>query len=341
MIDRRHSLVIAAALAASLALPASAEEVVNVYSTRHYDSDLLLYEAFTEQTGITVNIIEDEAGPLIERIKAEGANSPGDVFLTVDAGNLAAAAEAGLFQPVESEVLLTRVPENLRDPENRWFGLTQRSRVIMYRKDVDVTGLEDYEDLADPRWKGMICIRSSGNIYNQSLVGSMIEADGEEATAAWIQGVVANFAREPDGNDTAQIKAVAAGECDIAVANTYYLARLARSDDPADREVAEAIGVIMPNQGNRGTHTNVSGAGVLAHAPNRDNAVLFVEFLVSDQAQAIFAEANNEWPAVEGQGHAAVLDQLYGEYRRDPINAAAFGANRGLALTLMEENGWK
>lgn len=342
MIDRRHSLALAAALAAGLALPATAEEVVNVYSTRHYDSDLLLYQAFTDQTGITVNIIEDDAGPLMERIAAEGANSPGDVFLTVDAGNLAAASAAGLFQPVDSETLASRVPENLRDPDNLWFGLTQRSRVIMYRKgDVDVTGLETYEDLADPAWNGMICVRSSGNIYNQSLVGSMIAANGEEATAAWIQGLVANFAREPEGNDTAQIKSVAAGECDIGIANTYYLARLARSDDPADRAVAEAIGVILPNQADRGTHTNVSGAGVLAHAPNRDNAVLFIEFLVSDEAQAIFADANNEWPAVEGQGHAEVLDELYGDYKRDPINAAAFGANRSLALSLMEANGWK
>lgn len=343
MIDRRHTLVLAAALAGALALPAMADEVVNVYSARHYDSDLLLYEAFTEKTGITVNVIEDSSsGALIEKMKAEGVNSPADIFLTADASNLAMAAEESLLQPVSSEALDSRIPAELRDPEGRWFALTQRSRVIMYRKgDVDVTGLEDYEDLADPAWKGMICIRSSGNVYNQSLVGSLIAANGEEATAEWVQGVVANFAREPEGNDTAQIKGVAAGECDIAVANTYYLARLARSDDPADRAVAEAIGVILPNQSNRGTHTNISGAGVAAHAPNKDNAVAFIEFLASDDAQHIFAEANNEWPAVPGMGHAAVLDELYGDFKRDPINPAVFGAHRNAALTIMESNGWK
>lgn len=314
---------------------------LNIYSARHYDSDLLLYEAFARETGVDVHVIEDSAGSLIARIKAEGANSPADVFLTADAGNLAAAAEEGLFQPVASEILEARIPARLRDPDGLWFGLTQRARIIIYRKaDVDVTGLEDYEDLADPAWNDMICVRSSGNVYNQSLVGSLIAADGEEAAAAWVRGLVDNFARDPEGNDTAQIRAVAAGECDIALVNTYYLARLARSDDPADRTVAEAVGVVLPNQSGRGTHTNVSGAGVLAHAPDRDNAVLFLEFLASDEAQAIFAEANNEWPAVEGLGHAAVLDTLYGDFKRDPVNAAVFGANRGRALSLMEANGW-
>lgn len=342
MFERRQSLALAAVLAAGLALPAQAAEEVNIYSSRHYDSDQVLYDTFTAQTGIVVNVLEDKEGSLIERIKAEGENSPGDIMFTVDAGNLVDAAQQGIFQPVRSDVLESRIPANLRDPEGNWFALTKRARVIMYRKaDVDVTGLARYEDLADSRWNGMICIRSSGNVYNQSLVSSLIVANGEEATAEWIQGLVANFAREPQANDTGQIKAVAAGECDIGVANTYYLARLMRSDDPSDRAIAEAIGVIMPNQDDRGVHINVSGAGVLMHAPNRDNAVAFLEFLTSDEAQEIFAMANNEWPVVDGLDHAEVLDTLYGDFEQDDVNPAEFGSHRSAALTLMEANGWK
>lgn len=342
MIDRRQSLALAAVLAAGLALPAHAAEEVNIYSARHYDSDQLLYDAFAAETGITVNVIEDKDGSLIERIKAEGENSPGDIMFTADAGNLSDAAQHGIFQPVHSEILDSRIPENLRDPDGLWFALTKRARVIMYRKaDVDVTGLERYEDLADPAWRAMICMRPSGSVYNQSLVSSMIVADGEEAAAEWVRGLVANFAREPQANDTAQIKAVAAGECDITVANTYYLARLMRSDDPSERAVAESIGVIMPNQGDRGVHVNVSGAGVLLHAPNPGNAVKFLEFLTSNEAQEIFAMANNEWPVVEGLAHADVLDTLYGDFKQDDLNPAEFGRHRGAALTIMEANGWK
>jgi len=342
MRNRTNSLALAAVMAAALALPALAQEEVNIYSARHYDSDQILYDTFAEETGITVNVIEDKDGSLIERIKAEGENSPGDILFTADAGNLADAAAHGVFQPVDSEVLISRIPTNLRDPGNLWFALTKRARVILYRKgDVDVAGLARYEDLADPRWNGMICMRSSGNVYNQSLVSSLIVADGSDATAAWVQGLVANFAREPQANDTAQIKAVAAGECDITVANTYYLARLMRSDDPADRAVAEQIGIIMPNQDDRGVHVNISGAGVLLHAPNHDNAVAFLEFLSSDEAQEIFAMANNEWPAVEGLAHADVLDTLYGDFKQDDVNPAEFGRHRSEALTLMEANGWK
>ena len=327
-----------AALASTSAL---ADDALNLYTARHYDSDLALYEAFTEATGITVNVIEDDAGALIERIKAEGANSPGDIFMTADAGNLMSAAADGLFQPTISAELESRIPENLRHPDGLWFAFTKRARIIMVRNGVDVAGLDRYEDLADPRFKDMICIRSSGNIYNQSLVGSLIDAHGEQATADWVRGLVANMARDPESNDTGQIKAVAAGECDIAVANTYYLARLARSDDPADRAVAEAVTVILPNQGDRGVHVNVSGAGVLSHAPNAENAVAFLEFLASDQAQIAFADGNNEWPVVEGVAHATVLDDLYGDFVQDDINPAIFGGNREAALRIMEANGWK
>ena len=326
---------------AGFTAPAVADGELNLYTARHYDTDVALYEAFSEQTGITVNVIEDKAGALIERIKAEGANSPADVFFTADASNLMKAAAEGLFQTTESPELEARIPSNLRHPEGQWYAFTKRARIIMVRDGVDVGGLDTYEELADPAYDDMICIRSSGNIYNQSLVGSLIAANGEEATAAWVRGLVENMAREPESNDTGQIKAVAAGECEIAVANTYYLARLARSDDPADRAVAEAIVPIMPNQDDRGTHVNISGAGVLSNAPNAENAILFLEFLASDEAQEAFADGNNEWPAVEGIAHATVLDDLYGTFKQDEIDTAVFGANRGLAQDLMENNGWK
>ncbi len=331
------------ALAALLGLPASvhADGELNLYTARHYDTDTALYDAFEETAGVTVNVIEDKAGALIERIKAEGVNSPADVFVTADAGNLMNAAADGLFQPTVSETLEARIPANLRHPDGLWFAFTKRARVIMVREGVDATGLERYEDLADPRFDDTICIRSSGNVYNQSLVGSLIAANGEEATAAWVRGLVGNMAREPESNDTGQIKAVAAGECEIAVANTYYLARLARSDDPANVAIAEAIDVVLPNQGDRGVHVNISGAGVLAHAPNAGNAVLFLEFLASDEAQRAFAEGANEWPAVEGVAHAEILDELYGDFVQDDVDAWAFGADRGKAQDIMEANGWK
>ncbi len=341
MIPRHLFASLAAAALLATSAPAFAGDEVNLYTARHYDTDIALYEAFREATGITVNVIEDKAGALMERMKIEGENSPADVFLTADAGNLMSAVADGLLQPVRSLVLESRVPARLRHPEGRWFAFTMRARIIMARADVDTAGLERYEDLADPRFAGMICIRSSGNVYNQSLVGSLIAANGEDATARWVQGLVANMAREPESNDTGQIRAVAAGECDIAVANTYYLARLARSDDPANREVAQAIRPILPNQDDRGVHVNISGAGVAAHAPNLDHAIAFLEFLASDAAQRAFAEGNNEWPVVESIAHAGVLDDLYGEFAADDVDAQVIGANRSLALSIMEDNGWK
>ena len=337
----RRVFALVATFCLAMAAGGHAEDELNIYTSRHYDSDLVLYRTFTDETGIAVNAVEGKAGALIERIKAEGANSPGDILFTVDAGNLAAAAAEGLFRPVRSEVLEARLPAVLRQPEGLWFGLTQRARLIMYRKGaVDVSTLAGYEDLADERWRDTICVRPSGNIYNQSLVASLIVHNGEEETAAWIRGLVANMAREPQSNDTGQIKAVAAGECDIAIANSYYLARLMRSSDPDDRAVADAIGVILPNQDGRGAHVNISGAGVLLHAPHAENAVRFLEFLTGDEAQSVFAQANNEWPAVPGVPHVEVLERLYGEFKADSINPAEFGAYRSAALSLMEANGW-
>ncbi len=326
---------------AALSLPAMADGALNLYTARHYDADARLYEAFHEATGITVNVIEDKAGALMERMRIEGDNSPVDVFMTADASNLMSAALDGLLQGVASAALESRIPASLRHPDGAWFAFTRRARVIMVSRDFDPTGLERYEDLAHPRFDDSICIRSSGNIYNQSLVASLIVANGDDATARWVEGLVANMAREPESNDTGQIKAVAAGECEIAVANTYYLARLARSDDQADRAIADAIRVIMPNQADRGVHINISGAGVAAHAPNRDNAIAFLEFLAGDMAQQVFADSNNEWPVVDGIDHASVLDDLYGNFVADDIDVAVFGANRVRALGIMEANGWK
>ncbi len=331
---------IALALAVLVPAAAAADEV-NLYSSRHYDTDQALYDDFTAQTGIEVNLIEGDADQLIARIKAEGRNSPADVLITVDAGRLHRAQEAGVLAPVESKVLAERVPANLREPGNRWFGLTQRLRAIVYAKDrVDPAAITSYEDLADPLWKGRICMRSSTNVYNQSLVGSMIAAHGIEDTEAWAKGLVANMARPPQGADTDQIKAVAAGECDVTVVNHYYLVRLMKSEDAGDREVAAAVGILFPNQDGRGTHANVSGAGLVVTSPHRDNAVKFLEYLTTDQAQAYFALGNNEFPVVAGAEMEPILIK-WGAIKTDQINAATFGENNAEAVKLMDRAGWK
>jgi iron(III) transport system substrate-binding protein len=315
--------------------------VVNLYTSRHYDADDELYEAFAEATGIRVNVVEADADQLIERIKAEGANSPADLLMTVDAGRLWRAQQEDIFEPVDSAVLTDAVPENLRHPDGLWFGLTKRARVIMYNKDtVDPSELSTYEDLADPKWRGRILVRTSTNIYNQSLVGSLIAAHGSDDTEAWARDFVANFAREPEGNDTAQIKAAAAGLGDIAIANTYYLARLARSEDPADQEVAEQMRVFFPNQDGRGTHVNISGAGVIKTAPNPEAAVQFLEFLVSPEAQEIFANSNNEYPVVEGVATNSAVAS-FGDFKEDSLSAEVLGENNPEALRITDRAGWK
>jgi iron(III) transport system substrate-binding protein len=318
---------------------------VNLYSSRHYDTDDQLYDGFREATGIRVNVVEAEADQLIERIKSEGANSPADLLMTVDAGRLWRAEEEGIFQPITSSVLSAAIPENLRDPNGLWFGLTKRARVIMYNKDtVDPSELSTYEDLADPKWRGRILIRSSTNIYNQSLVGSIIAADGAANTEEWARGLVANFARPPEGGDSDQIKAAAAGLGDLAIANTYYLARLIKSDKPEEQAIAAQIGVFFPNQGDgpsgRGTHVNISGAGVVKTAPNAEAAVQFLEYLASPEAQRIFAESNNEYPVVEGVAVDSVVAS-FGEFKADPLSAEVFGRNNPEALRITDRAGWK
>jgi iron(III) transport system substrate-binding protein len=320
---------------------AAAADEVNLYSSRHYDTDQALYDGFTASTGIEVNLIEGDADQLIARIKAEGQNSPADVLIAVDAGRLHRAEQAGVLAAIDSEILNQRVPEHLREPDGRWYGLSQRLRGIVYAKDrVDPGAIASYADLADPAWQGRVCIRSSTNVYNQSLVASMIETFGVERTEAWAEGLVANFAREPQGGDTDQIKAVAAGECDVAVVNHYYLVRLIKSDKKDERAVAEQVGIVFPNQNGRGAHANISGAGVVASAPNRDNAVEFLEYLTTDQAQRYFAEGNSEFPVVEGVKLDPIL-AAWGDIKTDDVNAAKYGEHNPEAVKLMDRVGWK
>ena len=314
---------------------------INLYSSRHYDTDQALYESFTEKTGLKVNLIEGKGDELIERIKSEGANSPADVFITVDAGRLGRAEEAGILQPISSSTLDSNIPASLRSPEKLWFGFSKRARVIMYNKDkVKASELSTYEDLATDKWKGKIVIRSSSNIYNQSLVASLIEIHGMSDAESWAKGFVSNFARPPEGNDTAQIKAVAAGIGDIGIANSYYLARLRKSDKAEDKAVAEKVGMFFPNQDGRGTHINISGGGVVKTAPNKEGAIKFLEHLTSPEAQKIFSEGNNEYPVVSGVPVPSVL-KTFGDFKTDAVNVAVYGKLNADAIKLMDRVGWK
>ena len=330
------------ALFSAATLPAAGQErILNLYSSRHYQTDEALYANFTKKTGIKVNRIEANEDALIERLKNEGARSPADVLVTVDAGRLWRAEQQGLFQPVKSKLLDERIPGELRHPDGLWFAFSVRARPILYLKGaVDPAQIRDYEDLADPKWKNAICIRSSANMYNLSLMSSMIANVGPAKAEEWARGVVANFARSPKGGDTDQIKAVAAGECRIAVANTYYYVRLMKSPKPEERAVAEKVGVIFPNQSGRGAHVNVSGAGVLKHSPHRDSAVKFLEYLASDEAQAYFANGNNEYPVVGKVRDNRELASL-GEFRKDSLNVTLLGRNQAAAQQIYDRAGWK
>lgn len=337
-----HFSVVALALI-SLIISACTQETeeLNLYSSRHYDTDLALYEDFEEQTGIKINRIEASADALIERIISEGEFSPADLLITVDAGRLWRAEEAGLFSPVQSALLDERIPENLRHPDDLWFGLSKRARVIVYNKaDGKPENLESYADLANPALRGKVCIRSSSNIYNLSIMSAMIETIGAEAAEEWAKGVVANFARQPQSNDTGQITAVAAGECGVALVNTYYLARMAASDEEESRAVFEAVGIIFPDQDGRGTHVNISGAGVLATAPNRENAILFLEYLTSPSAQGYFANGNHEYPVVNDVANTSAVKSL-GVFKEDDVNATALGRNQAEAVRIFDRAGWR
>ncbi len=315
---------------------------LNLYSARHYNTDEALYGNFADLSGIKINRIDAEPDPLVQRLKAEGDKSPCDVLITTDAGRIERAREMGLLQPISSAVLTKAVPAHLRDPDNNWFGFSKRARVIFYNKekvkaaDAPLT----YEALANAKWKGKILIRPSGHIYNQSLVGSMLAADGPEKTEAWAKAFAANLARPPRGGDTDQIKGAAAGEAEIAVSNTYYYVNMLRSKKPEDREIAAKVGVIFPNQSNRGTHVNISGGAVAKYAPNKEAAVKFLEYLVSPPAQKYFAEGNSEFPVVAGVPLSAELASL-GAFKEDQLNARVYAQNNAEALKIMDRAGWK
>ncbi len=326
-------------LLSSAAFFAEAAEV-NVYTARHYPGDNELYERFTEETGIEVNVVDGKGDALLERIKAEGENSPADVFITVDAGRLWAAEQAGVFAPVESEVLMESVPAEFRDPDNHWFGITKRARLLFYSRDrVDPADLSTYQALVDPEWKDRILIRSSSNVYNQSLLGMIIAEEGADAAEEWAEGMVENFARKPQSNDTGQIRAVAAGLGDVAIANHYYYVRLMLSDDPADREVVEEVGVFFPNQGQGGTHVNISGAGMVKGAPNPESAVRFLEFLTSAEAQEILARGNAEFPVNPEAAVPEVLETFVFEENETP--SSVIGDNNPEAIRIFDRAGWR
>lgn len=330
-----------AALAAATALPAFAEGELNLYSSRHYDTDERLYSEFTEATGIEINRIEGNADELIARMDAEGANSPADVFLTVDTVRLSRAKDLGLLQPVDSEVLDRAVPAYLRDEDDEWFGFSQRSRILFYDAADVPNPPRTYQDLADPAYEGMICIRSATNVYTQNIVAALIAHLGEEAVADWAEAVVGNFARDPQGGDTDQLRGLVSGECDIAMSNTYYFARALRKDvDGLGADDLDGIGWVFPNQNDIGAHMNISGGGVAANAPNRDNAVAFLEYLASAPAQAYFSAGNDEYPAVPGVGLSPSVAAL-GIFRPDTIDLSEIAGNIEAANRILAEAGWE
>jgi iron(III) transport system substrate-binding protein len=332
---------ILATLAATVALPAFADGELNLYSSRHYDTDERLYTDFEEATGITINRIEGDADELIARMEAEGANSPADVLLTVDTSRLERAKDAGVLQPVESDVLERRIPAYLQDDENNWFGFSQRARIIFYDKTDVENPPQSYLDLADDAYEGMVCHRSSTNVYSQTLLGSIIANHGEAAAREWAAGFVENFARDPQGGDTDQLRGLVSGECDIAISNTYYFARALRTDvDGLPDEALENIGWVFPAQDAEGAHMNLSGGGVAASAPNRDNAVRFLEYLASDQAQEYFSAGNDEYPAVPGVALSESVAQL-GLFKPDDLEASAIADNIATAQMIANEVGWE
>ncbi len=328
-----------------LAMPnfAQAKEVVNIYSARKEALILPLLKRFKEETGINYRLVTGKADGLLKRLEIEGKLSPADMFITVDAGRLQRAKNAGVLQPISNKILEAKIPAYLRDKDNYWFGMSQRARTLIYAKDrVQASEMSTYEDLVDVKWKGRLCIRSSGNVYNQSLVASMLEVKGVETTEQWAKGLVANFARPPSGGDTGQLKAVAAGQCDVTLVNTYYLGRLLNSDKARDIAVGEKLAVFWPNQadGERGAHVNVSGAGITKYAKNIKAAEKLLEFMVTDESQRWYAEVNNEYPVVLGAEISETL-KSFGDFKADSLNLTALGENNSAAVKLMDRAGWR
>lgn len=314
---------------------------ITLYTHRHYEADDQLFAAFTKESGIKVNVVKSGADQLMERLKQEGENSPADLLMTADAGRLHRAKEAGLLQSVESAALNERVPAALRDPDGQWYGFTSRARVIVYAKDrVKPADLSTYEALADKQWRGRILARSSSNIYNQSLLASIVAAHGEKEALAWARAVRGNMARPPQGSDRDQMRGVAAGLADVAIVNTYYVGLLKNSADPKDREVAEKIGVFFPNQSDRGTHINVSGAGVVKTSKNKEDAVKLLEFLASKEAQATFPISTYEYPVTEGVAWSELL-KSWGEFKPDALNLAKLGEFNKTAVKIFGRADWQ
>lgn len=327
-----------ALLALATAFPAMAQEI-NIYSSRHYDTDEQLYSDFTAETGVKINRIEGTADELIARMKAEGDNSPADIVLTVDAGRIWLADQEGLLQPVSSEILNTRIPDYLRAPDGDWYGFSTRARVIFYAKDRVENPPQTYAELADPAWKGKICIRSSSNIYNLSLMGSIIAHEGEDGARAWAEGVLANLARPPEGGDTDQLKGLVSGVCDVAIANTYYFARAQAEPVEGIGADVEKIGWVFPNQETTGTHVNIAAAGVAANAPHREDAIRFLEYLTTNSAQEFFANQNHEFPVVADVKVGEIAAAL-GAFRPDTLNLSVLGENQPKAQEIFNEVGF-
>jgi iron(III) transport system substrate-binding protein len=337
----RNNSLRAALLSAALLFPLSAAEVLNVYSHRHYEIDQQVNQRFTEKTGIEVKVVNAEADQLIERLKSEGVNSPADVLVTVDAGRMQRAKAEGLLQPLQSEVLEKATPAALRDPDGQWYPYTVRARVILIASDrVKAGEIKDYEDLAKPEWRGRLLVRSSSSSYNQSLAASLVSALGEEKAGAWAKGVAANLARPPQGGDRDQIKACAAGLADVCISNTYYFGLLLNSPDAAERAAAEKMSIVFPNQDNRGTHVNVSAAGVVKHAKNTANAKAYLEFLVSPEVQKMLANGSHEHP-ISMDLTLSPTHAKWGEFKIDTTTFPKMGEDQQKAARLFDAAGWK
>lgn len=338
---KRYALGALLAIALSHTSLLQAADELNVYSARQEVLIKPLLDTYSEQTGITINLVTGKGDALLTRLKSEARNSPADLLITTDAGRLYRAQEAGVLQQVSSETLNHNIPSHLRSAEGYWYGLSVRARGIVYARDrVKPEELSSYEALAEPRWRGRICVRSSSNIYNQSLVAGMLATEGDEKTAAWLTGFVGNFARPPQGGDRDQIKAVAAGQCDVAVINSYYLGGMIRSTDLEQKEAAAKVAMFWPNQADRGTHINVSGAGVTAASENVAAAVQLIEFLASDTSQRWYGEANNEYPVREDVPASELL-RSWGDFKRDQLNVTDLGRNNAEAVMAMDRANWK
>lgn len=314
---------------------------VNVYTARHYEVDNDIYKKFTEDTGIKVNVVKGEAEELIERLKREGESTQADLFITVDGGVLANAKQNDILQPVTSDIIDKNVPKNLRDVDNNWIGLATRARIIAYSKDrVSPKELSTYEDLTSDKWKGKVLVRSSTSLYNQSLLASFIELNGEKQTEQWAKGMVNNFARQPDGGDRDQAKAIAAGTGDVAIMNTYYVGLLANSKDPEEVKVANNIGVFFPNQETNGTHVNISGIGLTKHSKNKENAIKLIEYMTDVKAQEYLSANNYEFPVNPNAAKPELL-KSWGDFKMQELNFDTLGEHNKKAIEIFNKTGWK